>query len=48
MDIASAGLTWWLNPIFGFNANYRYIWNELGGQEGTSSGFNARLLLLLE
>ena len=48
MDIASLGLNWWLTPFFGVNANYRYIWNELGGQEGTSSGFNARLLLLLE
>lgn len=27
MDIISAGLTWWLNPIFGVNFNYRYIWN---------------------
>ena len=25
LDILSAGLTWWLNPIFGVNINYRYI-----------------------
>jgi phosphate-selective porin OprO/OprP len=48
MDIASAGLTWWLNPIFGVNVNYRYIWNELNGIEGTSSGFNSRLVLILQ
>ena len=48
MDIASLGLTWWLTPFFGFNANYRYIWNELDGLEGTSSGFNTRLMIMLE
>jgi phosphate-selective porin OprO/OprP len=48
MDIASLGLTWWLTPFFGFNANYRYIWNELVGLEGTASGLNTRLILLLE
>jgi len=48
MNIASAGMTWWLNPIFGVNVNYRYIWNELDGQEGTSSGVNSRLLLILQ
>ena len=48
MDIASLGLTWWLTPYFGVNANYRYIWNELGGLEGTSSGLNTRLMIMLE
>ena len=48
LDILSAGLTWWLNPIFGVNVNYRYIWNELDGSEGTSSGINSRLLLILQ
>lgn len=48
LDILSAGLTWWLNPIFGVNFNYRYIWNELDGIEGTSSGINSRLLLILQ
>jgi phosphate-selective porin OprO/OprP len=48
MDIASAGLTWWLNPIFGINVNYRYIWNELDGEEGTSSGITSRLMLILQ
>jgi phosphate-selective porin OprO/OprP len=48
MDIASLGLTWWATPFFGVSANYRYIWNELGGAEGTSSGLNTRLMLLLE
>ena len=48
MDIASLGLTWWATPFFGLNANYRYIWNQLDGEEGTSSGLNTRLVLLLE
>ena len=48
LDILSAGLTWWLNPIFGVNINYRYIWNELDSIEGTSSGINSRLLLILQ
>jgi phosphate-selective porin OprO/OprP len=48
MDIASLGLTWWLTPFFGVNANYRYIWNELGGAKGTASGLNTRVMLLLE
>jgi phosphate-selective porin OprO/OprP len=48
MDVASAGLTWWLNPIFGLNINYRYIWNELDGQKGESSGLNSRLMLILQ
>jgi phosphate-selective porin OprO/OprP len=48
MDIASLGLTWWLTPIFSVGMNYRYIWNTRLGVEGTSSGLNTRLVLLLE
>ena len=48
MDIASLGLTWWLTPFFGFNANYRYIWNTREGLEDTSSAINTRIMLLLE
>ena len=48
MDIASVGLTWWLTTYIGVSANYRYIWNTLDGVEGTSSGFNTRLILALE
>ena len=48
MDIASLGLTWWATPFLGVSANYRYIWNELDGVEGSSSGLNTRLMLLLE
>ncbi len=48
MDIASLGLTWWATPFFGLNANYRYIWNELDGVDGRSSGFNTRVMLMLE
>jgi phosphate-selective porin OprO/OprP len=48
MDIASLGLSWWLTPFFGINLNYRYIWNTRYGVEDTSSGFNSRVMLLLE
>ena len=48
MDIASLGLNWWLTPFFAVNVNYRYIWNTLDGQDGSSSGFNGRVVLLLE
>lgn len=48
MDIASAGLTWWLNSIFGVSLNYRYIWNELDGVKGESSGINSRVVLILQ
>ncbi len=48
MDIASLGLTWWATPFFGFNANYRYLWNELDGVSGRSSGLNMRVMLMLE
>ena len=48
IDIASVGLSWWLSPIFGINMNYRYIWNELDGIKGESSGFNSRLMLILQ
>ena len=48
MDIASLGVNWWLTPIFSVGMNYRYIWNTRLGVEGTSSGLNSRVLLLLE
>jgi len=48
VEIASLGLNWWLTPAISFGANYRYIWNELDGVEGTSSGFLTRLLLMLD
>jgi len=48
MDIASLALTWWATPFFSVNLNYRYIWNERHGLEDTSSGFNSRIILLLE
>ncbi len=48
MDIASLGLTWWLTPFFGINANYRYIWNTLNGVDGESSALNTRVMLMLE
>jgi len=48
MDIASLGLTWWATTYISVSANYRYIWSVLDGSEGTSSGFNTRLVLALE
>jgi len=49
MDIWSAGINWWLSPYFNVNLNYRYITLEDGyGLEGTSQGFNTRVLLILE
>jgi phosphate-selective porin OprO/OprP len=48
IQIASVGLNWWLTPFFSLGANYRYIWNELDGVEGTSSGFMTRILVILE
>jgi len=41
-------VNWWLTPVFSVNANYRYIWNTRFGNEDTSSGFNTRVILLLE
>jgi len=48
MDIASLGLTWWLTPFITFSANYRYIWHEREGIEGTAHGFNTRIGVSLE
>jgi len=48
MQIASLGLNWWLTPFFSLGANYRYIWNELDGVQGTSSGLMTRILLMLD
>jgi hypothetical protein len=48
MQIASLGLNWWLTPAFSLGGNYRYIWNELNGVAGTSSGLDIRLLLMLD
>lgn len=48
MDIASLGLSWWLTQFFAVDFNYRYIWNTRNGIEDTSSGFNSRIVLLLE
>ncbi|UCH46567.1 MAG: hypothetical protein JSU95_10590 [Betaproteobacteria bacterium] len=48
IQVASLGLNWWLTPAFSFGGNYRYIWNELNGVAGTSSGFDLRLLLMLD
>jgi phosphate-selective porin OprO and OprP len=48
MDIASAGVNWWLTPYFNININYRYITLDKDGLEGTSHGINSRVVLILE
>ena len=48
MDLWSAGLNWPLNPYMTVNFNYRYINLLRDGIEGTSQGFNARVVLVLE
>jgi phosphate-selective porin OprO/OprP len=48
VQIASLGLNWWLTPFFSLGVNYRYIWNNLYELDGTSSGFNTRILLMLD
>ena len=48
MQIASLGLNWWLTPFFMVSFNYRYIMLDRFGVDGNSSGFNSRILLMLE
>lgn len=48
VDIWSAGLNWWLSPYLNVSVNYRYITLDRFGFEGTSQGFNSRLVLILE
>ncbi|MCP4902036.1 MAG: hypothetical protein GY906_34150 [bacterium] len=48
MQILSLGVNWWLNDIFNVNLNYRRITLDRFGIEGTSSGNNTRILLILE
>lgn len=48
MQIGSLGLNWWLTPFFSLGVNYRYIWNKQFENDGTSSGFNTRILLMLD
>ncbi len=48
MAIWSLGLNWWLNHYFHVGFNYRYIELDKDGLQGTSQGFNTRVLLVLE
>ena len=48
MDIWSASATWLLSPYFNIFFDYRYITLDRFGIEGTSHGFNTRLMLVLE
>jgi phosphate-selective porin OprO/OprP len=47
MDTWSLGLNWWLTRYGQFSLNYRYIGLDRFEVEGTSSGLNARLTLIL-
>ena len=48
MDIFSLGVNWWLSRSAQFGLNYRHISLDRFGTEGTSSGLNARILLMLD
>jgi phosphate-selective porin OprO/OprP len=48
LDILSLGVNWWLTPISQFSVDYRDISLDRFGIVGHSSGFNARLLLMLD
>ena len=48
MDIYSLGVNWWFARNAHLGVNYRYITLDRDGMEGTSSGLNARLLLMLD
>jgi phosphate-selective porin OprO/OprP len=48
MGIWSLGLNWWLTPYMNVNVNYRYITLDRFGVEGSSQGFDSRIMLILE
>jgi phosphate-selective porin OprO/OprP len=48
MDIASAGIRWWLTPFFMVDLNYRYVTLNDPLGRGHSSGINGRIFLSLE
>lgn len=48
MRIVSAGLTWWLTPLFNVSINIRNIRLDRFGVVGHSSGLNTRIVLMLE
>ena len=48
MDIYSLGLNWWLTRRAQFSVDYRDISLDRFGSDGDSSGFNARLMLILD
>jgi phosphate-selective porin OprO/OprP len=48
MDILSLGINWWFSRSAHFGVNYRHISLDRIGTQGTSSGLNARILLILD
>ena len=48
MDILSLGANWWLSRSAHFGVNYRHISLDRTGTRGSSSGLNARILLMLD
>ena len=48
MDIWSAGITWLPSPYLNVFFDYRYITLDDMGLEGTSHGFNSRIMILLD
>jgi len=47
MDVLSVGLHWWLSSSAQLSTNYRMVLLDRLGLNGSSSGFNVRLLLML-
>ena len=48
IQILLLGLNWWLTAIFDVTLKYRHIDLNRFGIEGTSSGWNGPVLLILE
>jgi phosphate-selective porin OprO/OprP len=48
MDIWSLGANWWFTRSTHLSLNYRYITLDRIGLKGTSSGLNARIMLMLD
>lgn len=48
MDVYSLGLNWWLTQSSQLGLNYRLVSLDRYGETGWSSGFNVRLMLILD
>lgn len=48
MDVYSLGLNWWLTRSSQLGLNYRVVGLDRYGEKGWSSGFDARVILILD